>query len=130
MNDRRQFLLNCAAAAACVCLPAGAAGWFARAERGNAAARLEYGTFAALVNTPFRARPAGGAQVALLLLRARVSPAHFSLVFGGPAEPILPAAIHSFEHDEMGRFEMYIGEIGLRAASGARYEAIFSAGLG
>lgn len=49
----------------------------------------------------------------------------FSLVFRGPAEPLLPQRIYPFEHDELGRFEIFIVPIG-RDESGTSYEATFA----
>jgi hypothetical protein len=50
----------------------------------------------------------------------------FSLIFTGPNTSPLAAAIHTFEHNELGRFEMYFGEIGLRNGNRIRYEAVFN----
>jgi hypothetical protein len=50
----------------------------------------------------------------------------FSLIFSGPKEALLASAIHQFEHRHLGRFEMYIGQIGARDTDGVRYEAVFN----
>jgi hypothetical protein len=49
----------------------------------------------------------------------------FSLVFRGPAEPLLPQRIYPFENDALGRFEIFIVPIG-PDESGMGYEAIFT----
>lgn len=51
--------------------------------------------------------------------------AAFSLIFRGPAEPLLAQAIYALEHDELGRLEIFVVPVA-RGADGARYEAIFS----
>ena len=48
----------------------------------------------------------------------------FSVVFGGPAEPLLPQRIYRFEHDTLGTFELFIVPIG-PGDSGMQYEAVF-----
>ena len=51
--------------------------------------------------------------------------APFSLVFRGPADPVLPQAIYEFAHDELGALEIFIVPIG-RDESGTSYEAVFN----
>jgi hypothetical protein len=51
--------------------------------------------------------------------------APFSLVFRGPAEPVLPQQIYRFENDALSAFEIFIVPIGPDAA-GMQYEAVFS----
>jgi hypothetical protein len=49
----------------------------------------------------------------------------FSLVFHGPAEPVLPQAIYGVDHEELGHLDLFLVPIG--AAAGAmRYEAAFA----
>jgi hypothetical protein len=45
----------------------------------------------------------------------------FSIVFSGPADPILPQAIYRLEHPELGAFELFLVPI----AAGS-YEAVFT----
>jgi hypothetical protein len=47
--------------------------------------------------------------------------AQFSIVFSGPADPILPQAIYRLEHPELGAFELFLVPI----AAGS-YEAVFT----
>ncbi len=49
----------------------------------------------------------------------------FTLVFQGPAEPLLPQRIYRLEHDSIGAFEIFIVPIGQDAA-GTTYEAVFA----
>ena len=49
----------------------------------------------------------------------------FRLELVGPADPVLPQAIHRFSADAVEPFEMFIVPVG-RDASGTRYEAIFN----
>ena len=49
----------------------------------------------------------------------------FSLLFRGPAEPLLPQAIQRLEHAELGALEIFIVPLG-RDAEQTRYEAIFT----
>jgi len=49
----------------------------------------------------------------------------FSLLFRGPAEPLLPQAIYRLEHAGLGALEIFVVPLAPDDA-GARYEAIFS----
>jgi len=49
----------------------------------------------------------------------------FSIVFRGPAEPVLPQKIYTLEHAKLGRFELFLVPIG-PDSSGMRYEAVFN----
>jgi hypothetical protein len=49
----------------------------------------------------------------------------FSLVFAGPATPVLPQSIYRLENDEMGALEIFLVPIG-RDAGSTRYEAAFN----
>jgi hypothetical protein len=51
----------------------------------------------------------------------------FSVVFLGPAEPILPQRIYDLEHAEMGKLSLFLVPLGPdRTARGMRYEAVFT----
>ncbi|MDX6512147.1 MAG: hypothetical protein QOE36_1651 [Gaiellaceae bacterium] len=52
--------------------------------------------------------------------------APFSLLFRGPAEPILPQRIYRFEHDAIGEFDIFIVPIGFDETGGLRYEVVFA----
>lgn len=49
----------------------------------------------------------------------------FSLVFLGPDEPLLPQAIYTLRHGELGVLEIFVVPIA-RDGDGVRYEAIFA----
>lgn len=49
----------------------------------------------------------------------------FSIVFRGPAEPVLPQKIYTLEHAKLGRFDLFLVPIG-PDSSGMRYEAVFN----
>jgi hypothetical protein len=49
----------------------------------------------------------------------------FSLIFRGPASPVLPQRIWPLEHAALGKLEIFIVPIG-PDDSGMRYEAIFN----
>jgi hypothetical protein len=143
MRTRRDFLLAGATVAAGLALtPAGAAGWSCMARRDPGIGEISQASFAAQVNTDFRVRLASGRVVRLTLLRAplaRSVPAaggrptraeagneKFSLIFSGPAAVVLASAIHRFEHEVLGRFELHLGEVGVRPADAVRYEAVIN----
>jgi hypothetical protein len=50
----------------------------------------------------------------------------FSLIFSGPKEKLIPPAIYRFEHEQLGGFDMYIGQIGPRDMDRVRYETVFN----
>jgi hypothetical protein len=141
---RRQFLYNSSAALAVM-------GAFPGSAFGNAAncrkdfqslTQISYSQLAAQINTQFRVFAPSGRVVELKLLKApltasspivpgRRAPADagnekFSLVFSGPLNELLPAAIYPFEHHELGRFDMYIGQIGTRDSKRVRYQSVFN----
>ena len=49
----------------------------------------------------------------------------FSILFRGPAEPVLPQQIHALEHAALGRLDLFLVPIG-PDAKGMRYEAVFN----
>lgn len=51
--------------------------------------------------------------------------APFSLIFRGPAEPILPQRTYPLRHDQLGAFELFIVPVG-RDDAGTRYQAVFN----
>ena len=50
----------------------------------------------------------------------------FSLLFRGPAEPLLPQAVYPLENTALGRLEIFLVPLGPDGEGGARYEAIFN----
>jgi len=55
----------------------------------------------------------------------RLSRDRFSLVFRGPQQPTYPQQIYPFEHDRLGRFDLFIVPV-KRDAHGLYYEAVFN----
>jgi len=51
---------------------------------------------------------------------------HFSLVFRGPAEPLLAQHLWPLEQETLGRFEVFLVPIGPDAEGRHRYEAVFT----
>jgi hypothetical protein len=51
--------------------------------------------------------------------------APFSILFRGPAEPMLPQRIYRLQHEAIGTLEIFIVPVA-RDADGVRYEAIFA----
>jgi hypothetical protein len=49
----------------------------------------------------------------------------FSIYFQGPGEPPLPQQLYTFQHDQMGEFEIFVVPLSLNA-QGYRYEAVFN----
>jgi hypothetical protein len=93
---------------------------------------LAYDVFAKLVNQKFSLiHDSGRLDVELIeckTLNAQVRDGHrepFSLIFRGPAQPLLPQRIYSFDFGELGRSDIFIVPIG-RDAIGMRYEAVFN----
>ena len=92
--------------------------------------RLE--SFSPHVGTVFVLRD-GEQNMPLTLVAADALPAPpgdrgrppFSLEFDGPREPVHPQQTVAFEHDAMGRLEIFIVPIG-QDADHTRYQAIFT----
>jgi hypothetical protein len=103
---------------------------------------MDYAMLASQVNTRFFVHLPSGQRVELTMLKAPlgeptpVRPGKplpgdagfeiFSLIFSGPKEAMLASAIHRFEHEHLGRFEMFIGQVGKAHPDGVRYEAGFN----
>ena len=94
------------------------------------------GTFAPHQGGTFSVSATG--QVALTLTLGEITPlgpataatadgprrAPFSLVFHGPATPILPQRTYRVEHGALGAFDLFLVPIG-PDRTGMRYEAVF-----
>src|SRR5262245_47708423 len=144
MSTRRKFLLDGSAAIAAVALfPFKSVGQLSEPDgKVQSLGRLSYESFAGQLHTPFRVHLSPRQVVELKLIKAQVTlptpvlPGRrppgdagnekFSLIFRGPKEELLASAIHQFEHRHLGRFEMYIGQIGAPVADSLRYEAVFN----
>lgn len=49
----------------------------------------------------------------------------FSIIFHGPAEPLLPQQIYRLNHAEMGSLDLFLVPLG-PTRTGLRYEAVFT----
>jgi len=85
-------------------------------------------TFAEHLHSVFRLAHASAALALELVEVTDTSTARqvsFSLLFRGPLRPPLAQQIYSFEHDGLGRFELFIVPV-QRDAHGMYYEAVVS----
>ena len=138
MTSRRRFLRDSSLLAVAL-LPASAlAGRIG--TRTTPLAQIRFGAFAANLGTTFWALQNQGPAIGLELAKANqpppVNPSQatapdawnekFSLVFRGLPHPALDADTYLFEHDRLGRFEMFITPIGLPNNAYQLYEAIFN----
>lgn len=141
MSTRREFLLKGSALTAAIALtPTAALAAPARVSRREIGLDgITAEAFAEQLNTRFVVRSNGDGDVALLLAAvepctsgaatsvsaAAESQERFSLFFAGADSRPLSQNTYAFEHERLGRFEMFIVPVG-RPASGCRaYEAVF-----
>ncbi len=93
--------------------------------------KLKVEDFAGRVGERFRLDPGEGPTLDLELTEARGMPGGsdrrqpFSLVFRGPAEPLLAQRIWRLEHTDLGALDIFLVPIG-GDEKGMRYEAVFS----
>jgi hypothetical protein len=93
---------------------------------------LTLAQFAPLQGQHFELRAEGRAAAALALVEAQALTAHpgalrapFSLVFEGPAEPLLPQATYGLAHPVLGALDIFLVPVA-RGPAGIRYEAVFN----
>ena len=89
-----------------------------------------------LVGTRFSLHGAAEAEgaLAVTLVEASALPAHpgavrvpFSLLFEGPAQPLLPQAIYGLAHAALGTVPLDVFLVPVsRSPQGTRYEAVFN----
>lgn len=89
-------------------------------------------TFAELVGDEFRVHGEAGELFELRLAASvpiGLAPPSgrepFSILFRGPADPILPQRTYAVEHATLGRFDLFLVPLGADD-NGARYEAVFN----
>ncbi len=103
---------------------------------------MDYALLARQVNTLFQVCSSSGRMVELTLFKAILAPPtpiipgkclpgdagfeKFSLIFRGPKDELIESAIQQFEHGQLGRFDMYIGQIGVPDSESVRYETVFN----
>jgi hypothetical protein len=49
----------------------------------------------------------------------------FSVIFNAPGGPMLPQGTYSFEHEQMGQFDLFIVPVG-REGGSIQYQAVFN----
>jgi hypothetical protein len=139
MPTRRQFLLSCSAlAAATTAAPAIALG--APFRSGEIALdQISFLDFAGMVNTTFRVIADSRAVELCLIGIKSAAPSAFTFVnagdagnekfsfqFSGPTGEPLRQDTHHFEHQLIGRFQMFIVPVGPREPGLRYYEAVFN----
>jgi hypothetical protein len=105
--------------------------------RGIMLDKVTVSVFAQWLGTEFRIHSESGRSVDVELIEATALRSQsdapgalmkrepFSIVFRGPAEPILPQKIYTLEHAKLGRFELFLVPVG-PDAKGMCYEAVFN----
>jgi len=88
--------------------------------------------FSKHVNTKFRVAGEQPVELELTEVKSYLGKAHeqtgmerFSVFFLGPADPYLRQQTYSFEHEQMGAFDLFLVPLS-RDESGFRYEAVFN----
>ena len=101
--------------------------------------QLTLETFSAVLGTRFRVYLDASRHLDLELAEATLlqgcartnppgtaaGPETFSLVFDGPEDCLLPQCIYSFEHERIGRFDLFIVPVGRKSGS-FQYQAVFN----
>lgn len=90
--------------------------------------RADASTFAEHLKSAFRFHHGTVAtEMELVSVSDGSAPGHvnFSLVFRGPLQPLLPQQIYTVDHNQLGRFDLFIVPI-KRDANGMHYEAVFN----
>ncbi|HEX7278249.1 MAG TPA: hypothetical protein VF255_01370 [Solirubrobacterales bacterium] len=89
-------------------------------------------TFTPAVGESFTVGGEGGATVELILAEAAAQDAGphaprppFSLLFQGPADPLLPQGTYRFQHGSLGALEIFIVPLG-RDEHGSVYQAVYA----
>lgn len=96
------------------------------------AAQLKRAGFESARNSSFTVSAEGAAspdvQLALTALHTRPAPPgfeQFSLMFSGPAAPLLPQGIYCFKHEQLGELPLFMVPVGKRS-DGIQYEVCIS----
>lgn len=98
---------------------------------------MDKSVFLPLLHTEFRVPLEGRAPVTLRLVevsdlerRPATEPRRgkrgFALLFNGPRELLLPQAMHTFEHEALGAFDLFIVPVHPEDDEHFYYEAIFN----
>ncbi len=96
--------------------------------------KLTVTSFSQYINQKFLVHIEGNDPLELTLIEAtEVGAAQdpryrqaFSVVFVGPAQPILPQRIYRVEHEEMGALDLFLVSLGPNRDGNTRYETVFA----
>jgi hypothetical protein len=141
MPNRRQFLSECSTltfALAAAFSPGALSA--ASLLSGQADEQLSFASFSKCLGSTFVVRRGTEPDVALELFRAHQLPTlplakanaldasheKFSLMFRGPQSAALAQNTYTFEHRQMGRFEMFIVPAGMLDEEHGYYQAVFN----
>lgn len=141
MPTRREFFVGCTALAVTASIKPALALDFLFRPRNLRIEEISFRHFAIHVNTPFLVSQGSRTMAALQLVEAsldaepsfgRTSAAEdahnekFSLLFIGEERAELSSGTYDFEHEGIGRFEMFITPVGLAQPGLRRYQAVFN----
>lgn len=101
--------------------------------------QLTWGKFSTLLKSRFKVQAGPSGLLELELEEANAFPSRpspksaagavrtegFSLIFSGPITPLLPQGIYRFEHEQLGRFDLFIVPVAC-SADAASYEVVFN----
>lgn len=141
-STRRKFLWDCSKILAAAVSPIGLAAESSEFEMKDISLDdLRYATFSKQAKSSFRVYADANRTVDLKLAKtalAKDRPARrgkrpgdagnekFSLLFTGPREALLQQGVYKFEHQKIGRFEMFITPVIPPENSRYYYEAVFN----
>ena len=144
MSTRREFLRDCATVIAAAMAPLGTLYPASSLAMKNVLLDdLSFAMFAGQLNTTFPVGAGATGTVKMKLVGADLLAAsttssrgawmpqlpsyeRFSLMFVGPGQEPLPQKIYTFEHSELGRFEMFIAPVTAPDAQRRHYQAVFN----
>jgi hypothetical protein len=101
--------------------------------------QLTWGKFSPLLKSRFKVHAGPSGQEELELAEANAFPSRsapgsaaggvraegFSLIFSGPRTPILPQGTYRFEHEQLGRFDLFMVPVAC-SADAASYEVVIN----
>ena len=141
MTTRRNFLASCSTITLAATVAPGTVLAAPVPLKSSSQDQLSLATFTKQVQTTFEVRLEAARRVALKLVQVQSNQSShpmaanapdaanekFSLLFRGPQGRPLPQDTYQFEHEEMGRFAMFIVPVFAKGRhKGALYEAVFN----
>ncbi len=142
VSTRREFLFDCSALmAAALTAPTGVvAASTAPCWRKRSLNEITCAALASQVNTPFRIQTAPGRTIKVTLAEVKMGRERprragrppprdagnerFSLVFSGARGELLEQNTYAFEHERLGRFDLFVVPIFTRNAAKIDYQAV------